>query len=181
VDPETGEVAAKIEVGRGATDVAVDGGSGAVWVASGSFFVGEGSEHNKLSRVDAATDRVVAEIPIAAREPEGGALRVAVGEGAVWAQGVSGGLFKVDPATDEVVAERDLGDYSSDLAVYGGSVWATAQVSVGTRLYRIDPRTARVVASEHGPDPSEGGYGGLVAGGGYVWFQSENRLSRIAP
>ena len=185
VDPRTGEVAAKIEAGRGATDVAVDEASGAVWVASGSFFVGEGSEHNKLTRVDAATDRVVAEIPIAAREPEGGAYRVAVGEGAVWAQGVSGGLFKVDPATDEVVAERDLGDYSSDLAVYGGSVWATAQVSVGTRLYRVDPQTTRVVASEHGPDPSEGGYGGLygelVAGGGYVWFQSENRLSRVAP
>ena len=181
VDPRTGEVAAKIEVGRGATDVVVDEGSGAVWVASGNFFVGDGSEHNKLTRVDAATDRVVAEIPIAAREPEGGAYRVAVGEGAVWAQGVSGGLFKVDPATNEVVAERDLGDYSSDLAVYGGAVWATAQVSVGTRLYRVDPRTAQVVASEHGPDPSEGGYGELVAGGGYVWFASGGGLARVAP
>jgi DNA-binding beta-propeller fold protein YncE len=181
VDPRTGEVAARIEVGRGATDVAVDEGSGAVWVASGGFFLGEGSEHNKLSRVDAATDRVVAEIPIAAHEPEGGAFRVAVGEGAVWAQGVSGGLFKVDPETNEVVAERDLGDYSSDLAVHGGSVWATAQVSVGTRLYRVDPRTARVVAFEHGPDPSEGGYGELVAGGGYVWFASGGGLARVAP
>ena len=181
VDPRTGEVAARIEVGRGATDVAVDEGSGAVWVASGSFFLGEGFEHNKLSRVDAATNRVVAEIPIAAHEPEGGAFRVAVGEGAVWAQGVSGGLFKVDPATNEVVAERDLGDYSSDLAVHGGSVWATAQASVGTQLYRVDPRTARVVASEHGPDPSEGGYGELVAGGGYVWFASGGGLARVAP
>ncbi|MDQ4128506.1 MAG: hypothetical protein M3151_11255, partial [Actinomycetota bacterium] len=161
VDPRTGEVAARIEVGRGATDVAVDEGSGAVWVASGSFFVGDGSEHNKLTRVDAATDRVVAEIPIAAREPEGGAYRVAVGEGAVWAQGVGGGLFKVDPATNEVVAERDLGDYSSDLEVYRGAVWSVNQVTVGTRLYRVDPRTTRVVASEHGPDPSEGGFGGV--------------------
>ena len=106
--------------------------------------------------------------------------------GAVWAQSADGGeLFKVDPATDEVVARKDLGDYSSDLAVYGGSVWAVAQVSVGTRLYRVDPQTTRVAASKHGPDPSEGGLGGLygelVAGGGYVWFQSENRLSRIAP
>ena len=182
VDPRTGEVAAKIEVGRGATGVAVDEDSGAVWVASGGFFLDEDSENNKLSRVEVATDRVVAEVPIAAREPDGGAYRVAVGEGAVWAQGVSGGLFKVDPATNEVVAERDLGGYSSDLAVYGGSVWATAQVSdIGTRLYRIDPRTARVVASEHGPDPSEGGYGELVAGGGYVWFASGGGLARVAP
>jgi hypothetical protein len=80
-----------------------------------------------------------------------------------------------------VVAERDLGDYSDGLAVYGGAVWSVNQVTVGTRLYRMDPRTARVVASEHGPDLSEGGYGWLVAGGGYVWFQSENRLTRIAP
>lgn len=103
-----------------------------------------------------------------------------MGEGAVWAQSVRGRLFKVDPATNEVVAEVDLGDYSSDLAVYGGSVWATAQVSVGTRLFRVDPRTAQVVTSEHGPDPSEGGYGELVAGGRYVWFGSRDGLTRVA-
>ncbi len=189
IDPETGEVAAEIEVGRGAVDVAADEGSGDVWVAAGVYRPEDnsagssrgGSEYNKLTRVDAATNRVVAEIPIAAREPEGGAQGVAAGEGSVWAQSPRGRLFKVDPATDEVVASLSLGEYSSDLAVYGDSVWATAQVSVGTRLYRIDPRTARVVASEHGPDPSEGGYGGLVAGGGYVWFSSEDRLARVSP
>jgi hypothetical protein len=131
--------------------------------------------------VDPETDRVVAEMPIVAREPEGGAYRVAVGEGAVWAQSVRGSPFKVDPATNEVVAEVDLGDYSSDLAVYGGSVGATAQVSVGTRLFRVDPRTAQVVTSEHGPDPSEVGYGELVAGAGYVWFGSRDGLARVAP
>ena len=125
---------------------------------------------------------MVAEVPIAAHKRYGGAQGVAVGEGAVWAQSADGGeLFKVDPATNEVVAERGLGDYSSDLEVHGGSVWATAQVSVGTRLYRADHRTARVVASEHGPDPSEGGYGELVAGGGYVWFASGGGLARVAP
>jgi streptogramin lyase len=178
VDPRTGEVDAEIEVGRGATDVAADGGSGAVWVASGSFSR-EDSEH-KLSRVDPETDRVVAEIPIAAHARYGGAQGVAVGEGAVWAQSVNGRLFKVDPATDEVVADLSLGEYSSDLAVYGGAVWATAQVSERTRLFRVDPRTAHVVASEDGPDPSKG-YGGLVAGGGYVWFSSGDGLARVSP
>jgi DNA-binding beta-propeller fold protein YncE len=33
IDPQTGEVVAKIEVGRRAVDVAADEGSGAVWVA----------------------------------------------------------------------------------------------------------------------------------------------------
>ena len=181
VDPRTGEVAEEIEVGRGALDVAVDDGSETVWVASGSFFSMENPEHHKLSRVDAATDRVVAQIPIAARRPEGGAQSVTVGEGAVWAQSVRGKLFVIDPATNELVAAVPLGDYSSDLAVYGGAVWATAQIYVGTRLFRVDPRTARVIASEHGPDPAEGGYGGLVAGGGYVWFGSGDGLARVAP
>jgi streptogramin lyase len=183
IDPRTGEVAAEIEVGRGATDVAADEGSGAVWVASGSF-AQEDSER-ELSRVDPETDRVVAQIPIAAQARYGGAQGVAAGEGAVWVQSANGRLFKVDPATDEVVANLSLGEYSSDLAVYGGAVWATTQVSVGTRLYRVDPRTARVVASEDGPDPSEGGfggtYGGLVAGGGYLWFGSADGLARVTP
>ena len=179
VDPRTGEVAAKIEVGRGATDVAVDVGSGDVWVAC---WGGAEPEHNQLSRVDPEAGRVVAQIPMIEHARYGGPQGVAVGGGAVWAQGARGGLFKVDPATNEVVAERDLGGYStSDLAAYGGAVWIAAQVSVGTRLYRIDPRTARVVASEHGPDPSGGGFGGLVAGGGYVWFESGDGLARVVP
>ncbi len=182
VDPRTGEVAAKIEVGRGATDVAVDEGSGAVWVASGSFFLGEDSEHNKLSRVDPATNRVVAEIPIAAHARYGGAQSVAVGEGAAWAQGGDGGkLFKVDPATNKVVASLSLGDYSSHLAVYGGAVWATVQVSAGTRLVRVDPRTEQVVASEELGSGGRVGYGRLVEGGGYVWFGSRDGLARVAP
>ena len=177
VNPRTGEVTAEIEVGRGALDIAVDTDSGDVWVAFGGSY-----EAKKLSRVEPEAGRVVAEVPIAEQARYGGAWTVAVGEGAVWAQSADGGeLFKVDPATNEVVAERDLGDYSDDLAVYGGAVWSVNQVTVGTRLYRVNPHTTRVVASEHGPDPSEGGYGWLVAGGGYVWFQSENRLTRIAP
>jgi streptogramin lyase len=179
VDPRTGEVAAEIGVGRGATDVAADGGSGDVWVAC---WGGAEPEHNQLSRVDPEANRVVAQIPIVEHARYGGPQGVSLGEGAVWAQGARGGLFKVDPATNEVVAERDLGgDSTSDLAAYGGAVWIAAQVSVGTRLYRIDPHAARVVASEHGPDPSGGGFGGLVAGGGYVWFESGDGLARVAP
>ena len=174
IDPESGKVIAKIEVGEGAVDIATDEGSGAVWVA-------DWLKNGKLSRVDPETNRVVAEIPIRPGAQEGGASSVAVGEGAVWALSSDGRLLKVDPATNEVVAVVPLGEYSSDLAVYGGAVWATAQPSSGTRLYRVDPRTAHVVASEDGPEPDKGGYGGLVAGGGYVWLASSDGLARIAP
>jgi len=103
----------------------------------------------------------------------------------VWAQSaeghLSGKLFKVDPATNEVVAVVPLGEYSNDLAVYGGSVWVTVQASSGTRLVRVDPRTAHVVGSADLGSVSAGGYGILVAGGGYVWFVSGDRLARVAP
>jgi len=188
IDPQTGEAAAKIEVGRGAVDIAADERSGAVWVAGLNlsedyveYDPPEYSEDRKLSRVDPATNRVVAEIPIRAGWPDGGAQSVAAGKGAMWAQSVDGMLFKVDPATNEVVAVVPLGEYSSDLAVYGGAVWATAQPSSGTRLYRVDPRTAHVVASEDGPEPDNGGYGRLVGGGGYVWFASGGGLARVSP
>ena len=186
IDPETGEVAAKIEVGRGAVDVAADERSGAVWVASvylpkdyGGYDSPGYSEDRNLTRVDPATNRVATQIPIRAGSWDGGADHVAVGEGAVWAQG-GGELFKVDPATDEVTATASVGGSSSHLAVYGGAVWAMAQVDE-FRLARVDPRTVRVVASEDiGPIPKVG-TGGMAAGGGYVWFSSGDGLARVAP
>jgi glutamine cyclotransferase len=187
IDPKTGEVAAEIEVGRGAVDIATDERTGDVWVAGlhlqsyGADIHPEDSRDNRLSRIDPATNRVVAQIPIAANSREGGAQSVAVGEGAVWAQSADGRLFKVDSATNKVVGVVPLGEYSNDLEVSGGAVWATVQASSGTRLVRVEPSTVRVVASEHGPEPAKGGYGGLVAGGGYVWLTSRGGLARIAP
>src|SRR5215207_6096744 len=104
IDPETGEVTAKIDVGRGAVDIAADERSGAVWIASvylpkdyGGYDLPEYSKDRNLTRVDPTTNRVVAEILIRAGSPTGGAQNVAVGEGAVWVQSGDGNLFKVDP------------------------------------------------------------------------------------
>ena len=188
IDPETGEVSAEIEVGRGAVDIATDERSGDVWIAGlympedySEDFSQQDSEYNKISRVDPQTNHVVAEIPIVASSLEGGAQSVAVGAGAVWAQSGDGKLFKVNPATNEVVGGVPLGEYSSDLAVLGGAVWATVQASSGTRLVRVEPSTVHVVASEHGPEPANGGYGPLAAGGGYVWLTSGGGLARVTP
>ena len=181
IDPESGKVVAKIEVGEGAVDIATDEGSGAVWVA-------EWLKNGKLSRVDPETNRVVAEIPIRPDAQEGGASSVAVGEGAVWAQSVDGRLLKVDPATNEVVAKVSLGDYSSYLAIYGGAVWATVQgFASQRRLLKVDPATNEVVAYEDVGSVSKTAYGQLVAGGGHVWFVSaagkrgKGELAWVAP
>lgn len=145
IDPQTGEVAAKIDVGGAAMDVAVDEGSGTVWVAAGVYIPEDnsgdssrgGSEYNKLSRVDPATNRVVAEIPIAAREPEGGAQSVAVGKGAVWAQGVRGRLFKVDPATNEEKSPRETSATSP-------RTWRSTGAPCGSRPKSLSERGSTV-------------------------------------
>ena len=202
IDPASGEVVAKIKVGRGAVDVAVDEESGAVWVAGlylpkdyDDYDPSEDLGANKLSRVDPKTNRVVAEIPVradASEATDGGAQNVAVGEGAVWVASVDGRLLEVDPATNEVVATVSLGDYSSDLAVTGGSVWVSGQNRSGTWLKRVGPRTTQVDWSRGLGAMDNGGYGRLAAeedGGGRVWFveggrwpgEGDGTLARISP
>jgi hypothetical protein len=187
IDPQSDKVVAKIKVGRGGVDIAVDESSGAVWVASaylpknyGGYDNPKYSEDRNLTRVDPETNRVVEEIPIEAHSQYGGAGNVAVGEGAVWVLSEDGKLLKVDPATNEIAAMVDVGHWSSHLAVYGGGVWAMVQVKE-FRLVRVDPRMMHIVASEDiGPIPKIG-EGGLAAGGGYVWFSSGEGLARVSP
>ena len=182
IDPTSGEVVAKIEVGRGAVDVAVDEETGAVWVAGlylpkdyDDYDPSEDPGANKLSRVDPKTNRLVEEIPVRANAPDGGAQNVAAGEGAVWVASADGRLLEVDPATNEVVATVPLGDYSSDLAVTGGSVWVSGQNRSGTWLKRVNPRTAEVDWSRGLGAVDNGGYGRLSAGEGSVWFVEGGR------
>ena len=188
IDPQTDKVVAKIKVGRGALDIATDECSGAVWVAStylpktyGGYDFPKYSEDRNLTRIDPETNRVVEEIPIEAHSHYGGgAGNVAVGEGAVWVLSGDGNLLKVDPATNEIAARVRVGDSPSHLAVYGGGVWEMVQAKE-VRLVRVDPRTMHIVASEDiGPIPKIG-EGALAAGGGYVWFSSEEGLARVSP
>jgi DNA-binding beta-propeller fold protein YncE len=187
VDPQTDEVVAKIDVDRGAVDIAVDESSGAVWVA-GVTMDYDKPEDNKLSRVDPATNRVVEEIPIRAGVRickyhdagclGGGAYTVAVGEGAVWVSS-DDKLLKENPEANEVAGMVSVGVYYSPLVVYGGGVWAMGQGANEYWLVRVDPRTMHVVAAE-----DIGAFWitpGLAAGGGYVWFESGKGLARVSP
>ena len=77
IDPQSGEVVAKIEVGRGAVDIAADESSGAVWVASGHLPKDYGgydnpkySEDRNLTRVDPDDE------PRGGGDPDRGALTV---------------------------------------------------------------------------------------------------------
>lgn len=125
----------RVERRRGRAQV-VAVGHGALWVANR----GDGT----VSRVDLATDRVVATVPVG-----DAADVVAAGPDAVWVGGWSrragNTVSRVDPLTNRVVATVPLTSEPYGLAVTGDAVWATELVA-GT-VTRIDPSSNRVVAT----------------------------------
>jgi peptide/nickel transport system substrate-binding protein len=136
----------------------VAAGEGAVWVAS---------EDGTVSRVDAATRRVVQRISVG-RDPAG----VAAGGGAVWvANSGDRSVSWINPSTNPV------GNGPTGIALGEGAVWVAN--SLDNSVYRIDPDTGNVGARiEVAGTPS-----GVVAGLGAVWVTNatDGTVSRISP
>jgi DNA-binding SARP family transcriptional activator/ABC-type transport system substrate-binding protein/streptogramin lyase len=95
-------------------------GAGSVWVARGGF-----ANPSWVERLDPETGLVRHRILI----PQGGAQRLAFGDGALWVSGgiVDAGvpkLSKIDPRTNDVTPElTSFGNAFSSIAVGGGFVW----------------------------------------------------------
>ena len=127
---------------------------------------------NSVSRIDPATNQVVATIPVG-RAPSG----LAVGAGAVWVSRRSdAAVVRIDPATNQVVATIPVGRAPGAMTVAGGVVW----VALSERgLGRIDPtsnrstvvRVPRCCAGE------------LAAGEGALWVANrvDGTLVRVDP
>ena len=132
-------------IGTGGFSYGMAAGGGALWVA--------GSD--EISRIDPATDRVTATVPVGASGSGPGA--VTVGAGAVWVPvAVPGALWGIDPGSGKVAARISLG------GPLGGPISVTATHDTvwiaccgeqtpgapasGGRLLRVDPRHKRVVA-----------------------------------
>jgi YVTN family beta-propeller protein len=120
-------------------------GAGALWVA--------GSDD--ISRIDPATDRVTATVPVATTGSGPGA--VTVGAGAVWVPvAVPGALWGIDPGSNKVTAKIPLGGPLRgpiSVAATHDTVWiaccdegVAGASTAGGRLLRVDPRHRRVVA-----------------------------------
>jgi hypothetical protein len=98
-----------------------------------------------------------------------GAGNLAAGDGAVWVSGFRA-VTRLDAVTGRVVATIStpaVGD-EGHVAVGNGSIWATAGLTLGARgiVYRIDPRTNRVIATIH---IGHGPVFGVAVGAGSVW------------
>ena len=135
----------------------------------------------KLLRIDPASGRVTARIPLPGTAPEGEGL-ITIDGSAVWvpatSENLSGGLLvRIDPGTNSVVGTVRLPYDSSGAAAGFGSVWVTGARTA--TVYRVDPATNAVVAKVrvHGSPRF------IAAGAGGVWSlnQQDGSVSHIDP
>lgn len=132
-------------------------GSGGVWVTS--------PERGLVTRIDPATNEVVAEIPVG-----GFPLGIATGFGSVWvaSPGIPGEgqgvVSRLDRQANAVTATIEVSGAPEYVAATENSVWITSDD--GT-VQHIDPVSDEVV--EPGGEVAEGGPTTLAVGGGFVW------------
>ena len=94
---------------------------------------------NSIGLIEAKTDRLVADIPVA-----DGPTSVGVGEDAVWVtSSQDNSVARIDPRTSRVVERIEVGSAPSGIALGAGAVWV-ANTLDGT-VSRIDPKTNSVV------------------------------------
>ena len=117
-------------VGNGPTGIAF--GEGSVWVAN--------SLDGTVSRIDPATNRVTALIPVG-EGPDG----IAVGSGAVWVSGeFSEAIARIDPVENRVVERIPIANRPKGLDLYEDQVWLAVQASGAGH------RGGRLVVAAHG-------------------------------
>jgi hypothetical protein len=166
VDPRSNQVVATVAgTGRSAATClrSVTVGAGMVWGAVPGVGV---------VRIDPATNRVAARVPIGAV-----GASVAVTAAGVWALccpglpgesadpfRVDGTLIRVDPATGRVAQRIRLGGQPTTVAAGPSGVWVAG---VG-RLWRVDPVTGRVVTTTRVAEDLQAG-GRVVVDRSAVW------------
>lgn len=154
VDPATGRrVGTPISVGQGPVSVAA--GEGGVWVAS----LGA----DTVSLIDPKSRTVTASVAL---PPDVGAVRVALGAGAVWVTGTTDTLTRVSPKPVGVSLEWRavrVGQGPIGLAVDSGVVWTGD--ALGGTVTKVDASTLRVLGNYSvGGDPAH-----VAVFDGVVW------------
>jgi class 3 adenylate cyclase len=139
IDPQTARVVGRIaynfpEIGT-ASNTAV--GEGSLWIADRRAVApGHGLDFGVVVRIDARTDKIVAQIPVSR------AFAVAVGAGAVWVASDNGTVSEINPETNRVIRPIHL-PRADALAVGPDAVWVV-NGRAHTAL-RLDPATGDVV------------------------------------
>lgn len=182
--PSAGKLVASIPV------PAVGGlviGGGAVWVAN--------MNPRTVTRIDPATNAVVATIALGEPDFLWGPTRLAFGHGSVWAtDGMSSSVVRIDPEANRVTTTIPLGSPTqfstgplgivvTPDAVWVTNTWGTTEAPNGS-VVRIDPRTDRIVARlALGADPEAFGPRSVTADSNTVWVSvpSTTSVVRVDP
>lgn len=158
IDTKTAQRTATIATGiaNPQGELNVVAGAGSIWVASDAKGV--------VSRIDPATNAVIATIPV-----DADTFYMTFGFDALWAVSFTGHTIqKIDPATNAVVHRTSLGNQPGFLAAGEGAVWVQEQGD-GT-LARIDPASGEVTGRVKVGDNLK--YGDIDTGGGKIWLRT---------
>src|SRR5579883_940401 len=161
---KTNEVAATIQTGKRPC-AGLAAGFGSVWVPS--------CGDKDFERIDIATNQIVARIPVAPADSEGG---VAASEDAVWiVSDPAGKLSRIDPKTNTVAAVIDVAPGSASALYAEGAIWVTSPAK--NVLTRVDAKTNKVTDTiEVGPKPRFQTYG---AGSVWTLNQGDGTVTRV--
>jgi YVTN family beta-propeller protein len=174
VDPQSGQIAAELEIFRNTG--AYTGFSCAIAAEPGSVWVPMDYPKRVLVHVEAPTD---APAFISEQNPLPPTYRTAmtIGAGSVWLADHDGRVRRMDPVTGAITATVRLGDGPKAMAFGHGSAWVANDVE--DSVTRIDPRTNTVMrAISVGTDPVA-----LAVSADSIWVANsgDGTVSRIDP
>jgi hypothetical protein len=184
LDPHTLRVTASLGVGSIATDIPSNvarpirglaaAGGDAIWATLRSPSSG-------LLRVDAASARVVAVIPVVSVAPA--AVSDTGSAAGVWVVCCggetylgTGQLIRVNPATNRVVARIALPGLPDAVGVGASGVWVRGAAGP---IWRVDPVSNRVVATVQVPHSLGGTQGSVLVGRDAVWVSDPASATAI--
>ena len=164
IDPRTGAVLASVSVRGAPARLATDGRE--LWVG--------GDTSQTLQRIDPGSPPTV--VPV-----NGFPSALAMGEGSLWmVDALRGTLVKVNPAYGTVVARTPLTGAAREVAISDRAAFDPWSVAAGaggvwvsdgsSRVYRIDPQSARVTRAPNLGNAIDG----PAAAGNAVWAISGN-------
>ena len=151
---------------RGLAEIATGGHPDWQATLDGDLWVGLGDQD--VVRIDAASNTVIASVPVASP-----CLSLAAADGSVWSPSCTDSeVDRIDPLTNTIVARIPVagipGDGEGQLAAAFGSVWLFTDEH-GT-LARINPKTNKVAASY----PLSPAGISVVAAGNHLWATAPN-------
>ncbi len=166
IDTKTATKTATIPTGLASTgELNVVAGAGSVWLASDN-------KAGTVSRVDPATNKVIATITV-----NPGTWYLTYGFGSVWVvSSESRSIQRIDPATNSVIKTTALGKDPAFLAAGEGAVWVQEQGD-GT-VARIDPKSGEVTGRVKVGAVLK--YGDIDTGAGLVWLRTTEDQTWVA-